>query len=140
MYTKEIRAQFKEELSHPGSFSSLRFDPLKHGANPKSFRSTVVYAAMSLGMKIRTEFDGDELVCQRVDVPASDSGITEFTARIKTDMDKAVELIHLLHPMPGDEHYELKSALVRIAELSIMQHGYQVQLNLKNLMETNHED
>lgn len=147
MYTKEIRAQFKDELSSPGAFSSLRYDPLKHGANPKSFRSTVVYAASSLGMKIRTEFDGDELICQRTDVPYPDSARANFNGTLMSDMEAAAKLVVLLHPMPGEEYYDLKAALVRIAETSIMQHGLAVQRHLKDtaeerarLMETSHED
>lgn len=147
MYTKEIRARFKDELTAPGAFCELQWDPLKHGPNPKSFRSTVIYAAMSLGMKIRTEFQGTEMICQRVDVPYPDSDRMNFDATLKSDMDAAVNLINLLHPMPGDDHYELKAALVRIAERSISQHSITVQRHLEEtaeerarLMETHHED
>lgn len=143
MYTKEIRAQFKDELTNPGAFSSLRFDPLKHGTNPASFRSTAIYAATSLGMKVRTEFDGDELVCQRIDVPYPDSARKEFNATLMSDVEAATVLVDLLHPMPSDEQYDLKAALVRIAATSIMQHGLAVQRHFENMTaekEVRHED
>lgn len=139
MYIKEIKEQFKEDLSEPGEFSMLQWDPLKHGANPKSFRSTAMYAATSLGMKIRTEFQGDELVCQRIDVPHPDSARTKFNATLRSDMDAAANLINILHPMPGDEHYDLKSALVSIAVTSITQHSLAVQRHLAENGDS-HED
>jgi hypothetical protein len=133
MISKQIRRRLKEELTYPGASTLIRYDAKLHG-HIKSFRSTVMYVANTLHMKIATDYNEPHLWVQRIDASPLDMERLEFSPAKRGDLARAVELIRLLEPAPSDPLCNLKTQLVYAAEDALVRAAEKSDATLDAIM------